>query len=85
MKANDFINLGLKYGDKVRVFFSPASYADGFFAGYKVWSGNYNNLDTCLFPIFYGAKKDGTMGRKPMDDCYDVHYGLSNIYLVVRT
>ena len=84
MKAKDFINLGLEYGDKVRVYFSAANYKEGFFAGYKTWSGISSDLGYILFPVFYGTKKDGTMGRKPMDGCLSTHYGLSDIYLVEK-
>lgn len=84
MKAVDFISLGLEYGDKVKVYFSPTNYKEGFFAGYKTYSGTESVLEYLLFPVFYGFKKDGTMGRKPMDGCYDTHFGLSNIYLVVK-
>lgn len=84
MKAIDFINLGLQYGDKVRVYFSPSEYKEGFFGGYKTWPTIESNIDYILFPVFYGFKKDGTMGKKPMEGCYATHYGLSSIYLATK-
>lgn len=84
MKAIDFISLGLEYGDKVKVYFNPTNYIEGFFGGYKTYSTSSATLEYLLFPIFYGFKKDGTMGKKPMAGCYYTQFGLSTIYLVVK-
>lgn len=84
MTAKDFISLGLEYGDKVKVYFSPTNYTEGFFGGYKTYDNSGSTLEYVLFPIFYGFKKDGTMGKKNMTGCYSTNFGLSSIYLVVK-
>ena len=85
MKAVDFISLGLEYGDKVRVYFSATNYKEGFFAGYKVWSGIYSNIEYAMFPVFYGIKKDGTMAKfKKMDGCWSTEHSFSSLYLVEK-
>ena len=63
MTAKEFIDLGLEYGDKVKITIKGTNcIKEGFFAGYKTWGNIVTTLND-IPPVFYGPKSDGTMGR----------------------
>lgn len=62
MTALEFINKGIKFGDKVSVTLTAGVTLCGFFGGYKTFGGIVSELDY-IYPVFYAPKKDGTMGN----------------------
>lgn len=63
MKAKQFINKGIKFGDKVRITFSSGKTLDCFFGGYKTFGLVEPSLDY-LLPTFYAIGKNGDMVKR---------------------
>ena len=77
MTAREFINTGIKYGDKVIITFAfDDSTVEGFFGGFKTFGLVEPDLDY-ITPVFYAPKKDGTMGNRSAfgkDTCTNIPY-----------
>ena len=63
MKAKQFINKGIKFGDKVRITFMSGETLDCFFGGYKTYGNVEPSLDY-LLPTFYAIGKNGDMAKR---------------------
>jgi hypothetical protein len=81
MKLIEFLSLGIKAGDKIRVTYdnhikSKPEHADVFFKGFRIWSGSRveRNPDR-LIPVFNKTTKDGKRSRNE----YDGYFGLEEI------
>lgn len=78
MKASEFINLNLKYGQRVRVTFICGTF-EGFFGGYKTFDGNNMSLKFALNPIFYAIGRKGQMIKRSMVPNHTPYWGFSQI------
>ena len=63
MTAIEFINTGIKFGDKVELTLKSGTEVVGFFGGFKTFGLVEPELDY-IMPVFYAPKKDGTMGNR---------------------
>lgn len=63
MTPIEFINTGIKYGDKVELTLESGKEVTGFFGGFKTFGLVEPDL-SYITPVFYAPKKDGTMGNR---------------------
>ncbi len=76
MTPIEFINTGIKYGDKVELALESGKFVTGFFGGFKTFGVIEPKLDY-IMPVFYAPKKDGTMGNRSAfgtDTCTNIPY-----------
>jgi hypothetical protein len=76
MTPIEFINTGIKYGDKVELTLESGKEVTGFFGGFKTFGLVEPELDY-IMPVFYAPKKDGTMGKRSAfgpDTCTNIPY-----------
>lgn len=78
MDALEFINLNLKYGQRVQVTLGERTYK-GYFGGYKCFEGSHSCLEYALYPIFYAIGKKGQMVTRSMVPERTPYWGLSTI------
>ena len=80
MTAIEFINTGIKFGDKVELTLKSGTEVVGFFGGFKTFGLVEPELDY-IMPVFYAPKKDGTMGNRSAfgpDTCTNIPYSSIN-------
>lgn len=63
MKAKEFVNKNIKFGDKVRITLVTGKTVDCFFGGYKTYGNVEPSLDY-LLPTFYAIGKNGDMAKR---------------------
>lgn len=63
MKAKEFVNKNIKFGDKVRITLMTGKTVDCFFGGYKTYGNVEPSLDY-LLPTFYAIGKSGDMAKR---------------------
>lgn len=63
MTPIEFINTGIKYGNKVELTLESGKEVTGFFGGFKTFGLIEPDLNY-ITPVFYAPKKDGTMGNR---------------------
>ena len=63
MKAKEFVNKNIKFGDKVRITLMTGKTVDCFFGGYKTYGNVEPSLDY-LLPTFYTIGKNGDMAKR---------------------
>ena len=76
MTPIEFINTGIKYGNKVELTLESGKEVTGFFGGFKTFGLVEPELDY-ITPVFYAPKKDGTMGKRSAfgpDTCTNIPY-----------